>query len=62
MRNENWFTSGEMFAWVTANPYEVGDIADYCLRYVWPYWVLCLLLYLALGVLIGWLVVKRAYE
>lgn len=57
---ENWFTSGEMFAWVTANPYEVGDIADYCLRYVWPYWVLCLLLYLALGVLIGWLVVKRA--
>lgn len=57
---ENWFTSGEMFAWVTANPYEVGDIADYCFRYVWPYWVLCLLLYLALSVLIGWLVVKRA--
>ena len=42
------FTAGEIFAWVTANGYEVGDIASYCLRFVWPYWVLCSLATVAL--------------
>ena len=36
----NFFTAGELFAWVTANGYETGDIAQYCMRYVWLYWVL----------------------
>lgn len=55
---ENWFTSGEMFAWITANSYEEGDIVSYCLRFVWPYWALCTLLFLALGILVWWLVAK----
>lgn len=55
---ENWFTSGEMFAWITANSYEEGDIVSYCLRFVWPYWALCTLLFLALGTLVWWLVAK----
>lgn len=42
------FTAGEIFAWVTANGYEVGDIASYCLRFVWPYWVLCSIVCVAL--------------
>ena len=48
------FTAGEIFAWVTANGYEVGDISSYCLRYVWPYWVVCTVVYAG----IGWLVLK----
>lgn len=44
----NCFTAGEMFAWVTANGYEVSDIAGYCLRYVWPYWAICSLIYIGL--------------
>jgi glucan phosphoethanolaminetransferase (alkaline phosphatase superfamily) len=55
---ENWFTGGEMFAWITANSYEEGDIVSYCLRFVWPYWALCTLLFLALGILVWWLVAK----
>ena len=48
------FTAGEIFAWVTANGYEVGDISSYCLRYMWPYWVVCTVVYAG----IGWLVLK----
>lgn len=48
------FTAGEIFAWVTANGYEVGDISSYCMRYVWPYWVLCTIIYAGLG----WLVLR----
>lgn len=44
----NPFTAGEIFAWVTANGYEVGDIASYCLRFVWPYWLLCSIVCVAL--------------
>lgn len=56
---ENWFTSGEMFAWITANSYEEGDIVSYCFRYVWYYWIICTLLFLAIGVFVRWLVEKR---
>ena len=52
---ENWFTSGEMFAWITANRFETNDIMSYCLRYVWPYWIVCSLIYLGIGVLVWWL-------
>ena len=55
----NWFTSGEMFAWITANRFETNDIVSYCLRYVWPYWIVCSLIYLGIGVLVGWLVLKK---
>lgn len=44
----NCFTAGELFAWVTANGYEVNDIVGYCLRYVWPYWTICSLIYIGL--------------
>ena len=56
---ENWFTAGEMFAWITANRLETNDIASYCLRYVWPYWVVCSLIYLGIGVLVWWLTVIK---
>ena len=56
---ENWFTAGEMFAWITANRFETNDIASYCLRYVWPYWVVCSLIYLGIGVLVWWLTVIK---
>ena len=56
---ENWFTAGEMFAWITANRFETNDIADYCLRYIWPYWAICSLIFIGIGVLIGWLVLKN---
>lgn len=56
---ENWFTSGEMFAWITANRFETNDIASYCLRYVWPYWVVCSLIYFGIGVLVWWLMVIK---
>lgn len=56
---ENWFTSGEMFAWITANPYEEGDIVSYCLRFVWRYWVICTMFFLAIGVFVWWLVARR---
>lgn len=56
---ENWFTSGEMFAWITANSYEEGDIVSYCFRYVWYYWIICTLLFLAIGVFVRWLVARR---
>lgn len=46
------FTAGEIFAWVTANGYEVGDISSYCMRYVWPYWLLCT----GINIGFGWLV------
>lgn len=39
------FTAGELFAWVTANGYEVSDIAGYCMRYVLPYWIVCTLIF-----------------
>ena len=57
---ENWFTSGEMFAWITANSYEEGDIVSYCFRYVWYYWIICTLLFLAIGVFVWWLVARRS--
>ena len=41
----HFFTAGELFAWVTANGYEVSDIADYCMRYVLPYWIACSLIF-----------------
>ncbi len=56
---ENWFTAGEIFAWITANRFETNDIADYCLRYVWPYWIVCSLIYLGIGVLVWWLTVVK---
>lgn len=56
---ENWFTSGEMFAWITANSYEEGDIVSYCFRYVWYYWIICTLFFLAIGVFVRWLVARR---
>lgn len=56
---ENWFTAGEIFAWITANRFETNDIADYCLRYVWPYWIVCSLIYLGIGVLAWWLTVVK---
>ncbi len=52
---ENWFTSGEMFAWITANRFETNDIISYCLRYVWPYWIVCSLIYWGIGILVWWL-------
>ncbi len=52
---ENWFTAGEMFAWITANRFETNDIADYCLRYIWPYWAICSLIFIGIGVLVWWL-------
>ena len=55
----NWFTSGEMFAWITANRFETNDIVSYCLRYVWPYWIVCSLIYSGIGVLVGWLVIEK---
>lgn len=48
-----FFTAGELFAWVTANGYETGDITQYCLRYVWPYWALCSLI-CAIGAWLIW--------
>ena len=48
----NFFTAGELFAWVTANQYEVSDIAEYCMRYVMPYWLIATVVFL----LIGWLI------
>ncbi|MBR6167335.1 MAG: phosphoethanolamine transferase [Paludibacteraceae bacterium] len=42
---EHWFTAGELFAWVTANGYETNDIVQYCVRYVWPYWILCAIVF-----------------
>ena len=56
---ENWFTSGEMFAWITANRFETNDIISYCLRYVWPYWIVCSLIYFGIGVLVWWLTVVK---
>lgn len=42
------FTAGELMAFVTANQYETNDILGYCFRYVWPYWIICSLIYLFL--------------
>ncbi len=56
---QNWFTSGEMFAWITANRFETSDIVDYCFRYVWPYWLVCSMIYFAIGVLVWWLMVIK---
>ena len=48
----HWFTAGELFAWITANQYEVSDIANYCLRYVSPWWIGLSILYVfAVGLL-----------
>ena len=55
----NWMTAGEIFAFVTANKYESSDVLNYCLRYVWPYWVVCSLIYLGIGVLVWWLTVIK---
>lgn len=41
----NTMTAGEILAFITANGYETGDIINYCLRYVWPYWLGCTLLF-----------------
>lgn len=46
----NFFTAGELFAWITANPNETSDIAQYCMRFILPYYVICLLAF----ALIGW--------
>lgn len=54
----NWFTAGELFAWMTANPYESSDIVAYCLRNVWQYWLLCSIVYIAVGVFVVWLLRK----
>ncbi len=43
---ENFFTAGELFAWITANPYEVNDIENYCIRYVSPYWLVCTFIFI----------------
>lgn len=48
----NFFTAGEIFAWITANGYEEGDIISYCLRYVWPYWLLCTIVFGGVGCLV----------
>lgn len=50
------FTAGELLAWITANGYETGDIINYCLRHVWPYWLGCTLLF-AMGC--AWICVVR---
>ena len=42
------FTAGELFAWETANKYEVSDIIGYCVRYVWLYWLACTVIYIGL--------------
>lgn len=55
----SWFTAGELFAWITANPYESGDIAAYCLHYVWYWWLLCTIVYALVGVLVVWLLRKE---
>ena len=55
----NWMTAGEIFAFVTANKYESSDVLNYCLRYVWPYWIVCSLIYLGIGVLVWWLTVVK---
>ncbi len=35
-------TAGELLAFVEANGYEATDVWDYCMRYIWPYWlVIC---------------------
>lgn len=54
----NFFTAGELFAWVTANQYEVSDIAEYCMRYVMPYWLIATAAFLLAGWLI-WRVVQH---
>lgn len=55
---ENWFTSGEMFAWITANRFETNDIVSYCLRYVWQYWIICSLIFWGIGVSVWWLTIR----
>ena len=55
---QHFFTAGELFAWVTANPYEVGDIAGYCMRYVLPYWIICTVVFISACFLI-WRCVNR---
>jgi len=55
----NPFTAGELFAWFTANVYETNDILRYCLRYVWPYWVACSLIYVG-GCYVLWQAVSSA--
>ena len=52
----NTMTAGEILAFITANGYETGDIINYCLRYVWPYWLGCTLLF-AMGC--AWICVVR---
>lgn len=42
---DNFCTAGEIFALVTANHYESSDVGMYCLRYVWPYWMLCTIIF-----------------
>lgn len=54
----NWMTAGEIFAFVTANKYESSDVLNYCLRYVWPYWVVCSLIYFGIGILVWRLSMK----
>ena len=51
----NWMTAGEIFAFLTANEYESSDVLNYCLRYVWPYWIICSFIYVGIGVLVWWL-------
>ncbi len=56
----NPFTAGEIFAWVTANGYEVGDIASYCLRFVWPYWLGCSVVCVAM--IVGMIYLNRRFR
>ena len=54
----NFFTAGELFAWVTANKYEVGDIAAYCMHYVLPYWIICTVVF-SVGAWFIWYCIKE---
>lgn len=58
----HWFTAGELFACITANSYESGDILAYCLHYVWSYWLLCTIVYVCVGVTVYWLLHKGQYQ
>ena len=55
---EQFFTAGELFAWITANPYEISDIANYCVKYVSPYWIICTFIF-SLAIFLFWKILKH---
>lgn len=52
-------TAGEMFAFVAANGYESTDVWYYCVRYVMPYWLIVVILYLVSCYSVWWFLIKK---